>query len=108
MHRLLTLLAAFLLAPVPARGAEQSAPKKPMTAELMWQLARLGPPSISPDGKWAVLAVTNYDVKTDKPSSALWLLPSGGGAARQLTPGTRSASNPPPSPDRPRIAFTRH
>src|SRR5215470_16312911 len=106
MHRLFPLLAAISLAPALARGAEQSAPKKPMTAELMWQLARLGPPSISPDGKWAVLAVTNYDVKTDKPASALWLLPSGGGAARQLTAGTGSDSNPTWSPDGAWIAFT--
>ena len=99
MHRLFPLIAAFSLAPVLARGAEQSVPKKPITAELMWQLARLGPPSISPDGKWAVLAVTNYDIKTDKPASALWLLPTGGGAARQLTAGTGSDSSPTWSPD---------
>jgi hypothetical protein len=30
----------------------------------MWQLSRLGPPSVSPEGKWAVLSVTNSDIKT--------------------------------------------
>jgi len=63
MLRIFPLIAALVLTPALARSAEQAAQKKPLTAEVMWQLSRLGPPSISPDGKWAALAVTTYEVK---------------------------------------------
>ncbi len=104
MRRLILLLATIAFAPAVARSAEPSGQKKALSAEMMWQLSRLGPPSVSPEGKWAVLSVTNTDVKTDKPLSALWLLPTAGGPARQLTAGG-SDSSPIWSPDGAWIAF---
>ena len=59
--------------------------KKPITVECLWQLDRLGPPSLSPDGAQAVCSVASSDMAENKSSSALWLLSTLGGAPRRLT-----------------------
>src|SRR5262245_45819806 len=47
----------------------------PFSAEKMWSLDRLGDPTISPDGKLAVMAVTRYDIAENKGLADLWILP---------------------------------
>ncbi|HEX4802644.1 MAG TPA: hypothetical protein VFV14_03980, partial [Myxococcaceae bacterium] len=106
MGRLWVVLTALALASPDVRGAEPAAGKKPLSAEALWQLSRVGPPSVSPDGRWAVLAVTTYDIKADKPTSALWLIATSGGESRQLTFPSGSDSGPVWSPDGKWIAFT--
>jgi dipeptidyl aminopeptidase/acylaminoacyl peptidase len=83
-------------------GAQAAAP---LTAERMWELSRLGDPAIAPDGRLAVVPVTRYDLSTDQPRTALWLVPVTGGAPRQLTTGSASAAEPAFSPDGRAIAF---
>jgi len=96
------LAAVLAAAPSPAAAPEG---KTPLTAELMWQLKRLAGPAISPDGAWAVLPVTSYDVKEDKGKTDLWLLPTAGGEARRLTTHEAGDTNPAFSPDGKWIAF---
>src|SRR5262245_13259503 len=88
---------ALLLVPwlaVSAAHAQMSS----FSAERMWGLDRLAEPSVSPDGAKAVLAVTHYEVTENKGLTDLWLLPTAGGAARQLTsdpaPDTQPAFSP--------------
>jgi len=76
-----------------------------LTAETMWQLLRVGDPDLSPDGKLAVASVTRYDVGKNKGFSDLWLIPTAGGAARQLTSDDASDTDPHFSPDGKWIAF---
>ncbi|HVP68707.1 MAG TPA: S9 family peptidase [Anaeromyxobacteraceae bacterium] len=97
-------VALALVAPA-SRAAEATQERMPLTAEAMWELARLGPPSISSDGRWVALSVTRYDVKGNKGLSALWLVPAGGGTARQLTTHEGSNTGPVFSPDGRWIAF---
>ncbi|MDY7096065.1 MAG: S9 family peptidase [Acidobacteriota bacterium] len=78
---------------------------QPLTAETLWQMQRLGAPSLSPDGSAAVLPVTRYDVEEDKGYTDLWLIPTDGGEARQLTTHEASDSSPVWSPDGQWIAF---
>jgi dipeptidyl aminopeptidase/acylaminoacyl peptidase len=76
-----------------------------LTAEKMWALKRLGDPAITPDGAFAVVPVTTFDVADNKGLTDLWLVPTAGGAARQLTSDKASDSQPTVSPDGKWIAF---
>lgn len=77
----------------------------PYTAEAMWGLARLGNPTLSPDGALAVVPVTRYDLGTNKGSTDLWTIPAAGGAARQLTSDKANDTAPAFSPDGRWVAF---
>jgi dipeptidyl aminopeptidase/acylaminoacyl peptidase len=92
--------AAMLLAP--ALAAAQAAP---LSAETMWQLARIGNPALSPDGREAVYAVTNYDEEKDKGEADLYVVATAGGEPRRLTSMAGNESEPAWSPDGRFIAF---
>ena len=94
--RALTPLAGILLAAAAAHAADGKAPLSP---ETLWQIHRLAAPAVSPDGAWAVVAVTAYDMKDDKGQADLWLVPTAGGEARQLTSLDSSETGPVWSPD---------
>ena len=82
------------------------AAKKPITVDDLWQLERLGTPSLSPDGAQAVCAVTRYTMDDNKAASTLWLLSTLGGAPRPLTQAGDKDSQPRWSPRSDLIAFT--
>jgi dipeptidyl aminopeptidase/acylaminoacyl peptidase len=71
----------------------------------MWSLVRLGDTDISPDGRLAVVTVTQFDVKENKGSTDLWLFSTDGRASRRLTSDKASDSSPRFSPDGSLIAF---
>ncbi|GAA0752307.1 S9 family peptidase [Ideonella azotifigens] len=58
---------------------------KTFTIDALWQLERLGNPSLSPDGAQAVATVSRYDMEENKASTTLWLLSTLGGRPRALT-----------------------
>ena len=98
----LPLAASFFLLASAAFSADGSVS---FTAERMWSLQRLGSPSISRDGKWAVVSVSRYDIGEDKGYADLWLVPVAGGPARQLTSDKAADSAPVFSPDGGQVAF---
>ena len=66
-----------------------------------------GAPTLSPDGRRAVAAVTSLDLDADDYTSQLWLVPTdGAGPPRQLTHGWQD-SDPRFSPDGSTVAFVR-
>ena len=78
---------------------------KQLTVELMWQLQRLGAPSISPDGAQVVCAVAQPSVKENNIQSAIWLLSTLGGEPRQLTQCGDKDGRPQFSPQGDWVAF---
>ncbi|MEY3285508.1 MAG: hypothetical protein RL500_238, partial [Pseudomonadota bacterium] len=58
---------------------------RPLTVEELWQLERLGAPSLSPDGALAVASVTRHSMADNQASSTLWLFSTLGGRPRALT-----------------------
>jgi dipeptidyl aminopeptidase/acylaminoacyl peptidase len=98
----LSCLALLLSAGTPVLTYAQSTL---FSAEKMWGLDRLGEPAISPDGKLAVLPVTRYDITENKGLTDLWLVPTAGGPARQLTSDASADTSPSFSPDGKWIAF---
>ena len=85
-------MAILLTEAIFVQVSAQPAVKKPFTFEEMMSLKRIGGPAISPDGKWVLFAAVDVDLKENKRTSHLWLVPTAGGPARQL-PGTPSGES---------------
>ena len=76
-----------------------------ITVDDLWQLERLGKPSLSPDGAQAVAALTRFSMDDNLSRSSLWLLSTLGGGARPLTQCGDKDGQPQWSPRGDRIAF---
>jgi dipeptidyl aminopeptidase/acylaminoacyl peptidase len=99
------ILALFLLAAPLAFAAEQS---QRLSAEVLWQLQRVGSPVVSPGGDQVVVPVTTYPEDGEDAKSQLWMLSAEGKTAqRPLTAAEANASGPVFSPDGSRLAFAR-
>jgi dipeptidyl aminopeptidase/acylaminoacyl peptidase len=80
--------------------------KRPITHEDVWTLKRTGAPAVSPDGRFAVVSVTEPAYDDAKQTSDLWLIPlDPAGPARRITSTRGGESGAVFSPDSRRIAF---
>ncbi|WP_110457100.1 alpha/beta hydrolase family protein [Shewanella algidipiscicola] len=98
----ITMLLLCVLMPVASAFAE---PSKPLSVDVLWQLSRIGNPTISPDGQYIIAPVTQYDVPEDKGSTQLWLFNQDGKSQRALTAKGLRVSEPVFSPDSRTLAF---
>ncbi len=79
---------------------------KPLTVDDLWKIKRLGLPSLSPDGRQAVCAVTAYSMAENNSASTLWLMPTQGRVApRALTQCGSKDGQPRFSPQGDAIGF---
>jgi len=84
-----------------------SADPRPITHEDLWLMPRVGSPTISPDGRWVVVPVTEPAYDSKDQTSDLWIVPADGSAEpRRLTHTKGSEGSVAWSPDSSRIVFT--
>ncbi len=79
--------------------------RHPITFEDMIGFGRVSDPQISPDGKTVAFSLTRVDLAKNTTNSDIWLVPSSGGPAHQLTNSDRRDNNPRWSPDGRTLAF---
>src|SRR5436853_4238966 len=81
------------------------AQKHAITFEDLAAVKRVGTPRVSPDGLWVAYDLSSIDLGGNKRTSAIWLVPSAGGEARQITDGVKQDESPSWSPDGKSIAY---
>jgi dipeptidyl aminopeptidase/acylaminoacyl peptidase len=101
----LLLFAAPALAQLGQPAADRTAGDGTLSAEVLWQMKRIGAPVVSPDGRWVVAPVTRYTVDDDKSHTDLWLFASDGSVERPLTQHGSAAGQAVFSPDGRSLAF---
>ena len=88
-----------------ARYAALSSSLPPLTSEDLYEFRFLTDAQISPDGERIAYAVRWSNDARDWYRGAIWLVPFGGGPARQVTSGDGQDSSPRWSPDGRTLAF---
>jgi dipeptidyl aminopeptidase/acylaminoacyl peptidase len=76
-----------------------------LSADVLWEMQRIGGPEVSPDGRWVVAPVTRYTVADDKSHTDLWLFATDGSVERPLTQHGSAAGQAVFSPDGATLAF---
>src|SRR5438093_4592593 len=72
---------------------------RPLTAEDLWALPRVGAPAVFPDGHALVVPVTRWNIEKNESRTQLYRVPTSGGEAVPLTTPDASAAEPCVSPD---------
>jgi dipeptidyl aminopeptidase/acylaminoacyl peptidase len=96
MHRALLALLA---------GAALFAQKPPFDAQALLDLARIGDPQVSPDGRLIAYSVQTIDVPNNKRVTQIYVMPVAGGEPKQVTQAGQDSERPRWSPDSRHIAF---
>jgi len=98
-----SLFVAAVLAGQLALRAQEAA-RHAITFDDLIRMHRVGEAQISPDGKWVAYTVSTPDMDANRGASNIWIVPTSGGAALQLTQSGHDTS-PVWSPGGKTIAF---
>jgi len=91
--------------PAQEKPAEQKPKKHAFRFEDMMALKRIGAPSLSPDGKWVLFTAMDVSLPENKKTNHIWVVPTTGGEARQLTGDPTGESGARWSPDGKKFLF---
>src|SRR5258706_8580408 len=80
---------------------------RPVNAEDLWTLPRVGAPAPMPDGSALVVPVSRWNLEKNESRTQLYMVPIAGGTPRVLTTPDASSAEPCVSPDGKRLVFTR-
>ncbi len=84
---------------------------RPVTIDDVLDLKVVGSPAVSPDGRHVLYTVRQWEPPSDREPdrrearTRIWMVPAAGGAARQVTFGSRGDQEPAWSPDGRYISF---
>ncbi|MDP9268161.1 MAG: S9 family peptidase [Acidobacteriota bacterium] len=95
---------AFVIVLMVALCGLALAQKRPFSFKDMMALKRVGEPVPSPDGKWVLFSAVDVDLEKNTRTPHIWIVPTAGGDARQITKGTRE-DRPRWSPDGKRFSY---
>jgi len=96
----LLLLSAACATAVP----QDSRGQRPITFDDLISMHRVATPTISPDGRWVAYGLSTPDMDANRNASNIWIVPTTGGAAVQLTQSGHDGG-PAWSPDSKTLAF---
>jgi dipeptidyl aminopeptidase/acylaminoacyl peptidase len=104
--RVAAILFALLLSSVAVADNHNDEGLRAVTHEDLWTMRRLGTPVTSPDGKWAIVGVTEPAYKEEETVADLWLVAVDGKTEPRRLTATKDAEDGVEwSPDSTRIAF---
>jgi dipeptidyl aminopeptidase/acylaminoacyl peptidase len=99
MKRLVASSFAFALVLSASVATFAQTGRQPLTINDLLKVRRVGDSQLSPDGRWVAYQVSVPDVEANRSRTQLYLISADGGAPKQLTSGTSSATSPRFSPD---------
>jgi dipeptidyl aminopeptidase/acylaminoacyl peptidase len=79
--------------------------KRQVRAQDLYKIEVVADVRISPNGEYILYSKQRIDPETEKKFSNLWVMPAGGGKAKEITPGNHKNYQPRWSPDGKRIAW---
>jgi len=105
-RRIFPAVSLLLIAMMSLPAQLFAADKRAITETDLFKFVWIADPQISPDGSRVAYVRVWVNQKSDRYDSALWIVPTHGGPARQLTSGPRDGG-PRWSPDGKTLAFIR-
>src|SRR5467141_913019 len=92
MNRIVLQVAVACALVLSGMGGVWAQEKHAITFDDMIKLHRVAEPQVSPDGKWVVYTVATPDMEANRNASNIWMVPTTGGSATQLTQSGHDSS----------------